>query len=154
MGVLRNDLAGVWINSLRCRYPTDPFSSAPLADFLCVDLQIHFTTDSVLLILVPGTPVLLLVRVGHGALALLSTADKESFVSFAVLPDLGTVAMHVCVLEFARVRFPKVCEEVSTLSLEHSVYEVALVVAAVGPLVPSLAILLAVLETTLVARCI
>ena len=101
MGVLRNDLTGVRVDSLRCRYPTDPFSSAPLANLLCVDLQIHFTTNSVLLVLVPGTPVLLLVRVSHGALALLSTANEEPLIRFAVLPDFGTEAMHVCVLEFA-----------------------------------------------------
>lgn len=104
-----------------------------------------------LLILVPRTSILLLVRVGHGSIALLSPSNKESFISFAVLPNFGTEAMHVCVLEFTSVCLSKVCKVVYALSLKHSISKVALVVATISPFVPSLAILLAVLKTAFVA---
>ena len=94
----------------------------------------------------PASNVLPLIRVSHRSMALLATFSKRADIYFAVIPDLSTLTVHVCIFELASVGLLQVCEVVDAFTLKNASDEAALIVTAIGPLVATMAILLTVSE--------
>ena len=107
-----------------------------------------------LLVLIPWTSVLLLVWVSHCTFSLFASTNKITLEVFAVLPYLSTIAIHIGIPKFASIGLSKVSKIVSALAFKNTVYKVTLVVAAVGPFIPSFAVFLTVLEMAFVPRLI
>lgn len=106
------------------------------------------------LIPLPWTVVLFLIRVGHTALSVLPPLLELAGVHFSIMPDFSAIPLHVGIFELASVGFLQVCKEVDAMAIEHSIREVALIVAAISPCVKAFSVLFALLEHACVLRII
>ena len=96
-----------------------------------------------LLIILPGSNILVAVCEDHSALATLQSTFEVSSVALAVLVGELAFALEYILFEVALVCSFEICEVVHTVPREHTVIEVTVVVAAIGPLVATLAYFLA-----------
>ena len=104
------------------------------------------------LVLHPGATILLLIWIGHGTFTMLLAAQELTSVKASVRPHLFPITLHICIHELADVRFLLVCEIVRPFALKYPIIEISLVVTAIWPCVPTMAIFFAVLELACVAR--
>lgn len=154
-GAHADDLARFWVDLLRCGDPADPFASTPFSDSLSVDFQVDFNASAMLLILDPGTSVLFLsIGVSHDSFTATPAFLELPSEDPAILPHFRAIAVHIRIFELTRVRFLQIGEVVDTLAIEDTIDEGPLVVAAVGPLVTTLPVLLAVDELANVLRIV
>jgi len=87
------------------------------------------------LIPLPRTIVLFLIRVGHLTLSIFASFSELTLVHFSIVPDFSAVSFHIRIFEVAGVSLLKISEKVNPVTLEDTIHELALIVAAIGPCV-------------------
>jgi hypothetical protein len=87
----------------------------------------------------------------EGALAVLLAILEISFVATAVCPGLNTSALHVWQSKLTLIGLVNVSKIVDSEALELPIDELTLIVASILPVEPALAILLALIELSLVS---
>lgn len=96
-----------------------------------------------LLIILPSSNILVTVCKDHSALTTLQSSFEVTSVALAVLVSELAFAFEYIFFKVTLVSSFKICEVVHTVTGEHTVIEVTIVVAAIGPLIATLTYFLA-----------
>ena len=109
-------------------------------------LRIDEYTDSMLAVISPATNVHGAVGPSESSLTVLLAILEVAFIASAVIPCLYSAAFDCTEAELAVIDFVNICKIVLAMSLELSIYEFPLIVAAIGPFKAALALFLALVE--------
>lgn len=123
--------------------PGRPLAIAPLALLLHAGLRVELDADAVLHVVGPLPNVLVTVREVHRSVSIFLSLLEVARVCAAILIRELSFSFEEVLREGAIVGSLRLGEVVHTLTFEDAVLEVSLVEAAVGPLVPTLSIFLA-----------
>lgn len=128
-------------------------SEFPNASFLLLLFCIDYVAFAVLHSIDPGATVLAAIGVGVGALAVLFVEFVVAFVFAAVLPHIGTIAMHDPILELA-LEVSSVGPLEAAMAAHFIVRPNARVLAPVGPKVNAFTFLDSFLEEAVVVATV
>ena len=146
-----SEVSGGTRNCVSARKPSKPLSFLPFALAKGASSNVYFDSLSMLLISIPLADVLGLAPVSLCAEAVLKPLNKLALVSLVlIVPYFSADTVHVGISELTRVGHVTVSKEVGSLAFKHAVYEVSVVVAAIGPLKMSVTILFGALKLTYV----
>ena len=105
IGLLKVVVAFVQLDFLSTRNPSHPRAMAPLSRALRFYYEVDFHSRPVLHILVPFSPVLFLVRVGHHSLPVLLSILEGAHIDFSIFRGLRAKSVHHALLEFSYISF-------------------------------------------------
>lgn len=126
--------------------PLDAFAFLPLALLLDAFVRIVVDADAVLHVVSPRANVLVSIFEDHGALAVLLALVEITSVAASIFEREFTLALENTLFQVALVGLLLLSEVVHAIAVEKPIREVALVVAAVGPVIATFTMHLALVE--------
>lgn len=99
-----------------------------------------------LLIVTPRSDVFRAICPDEGSFAIFFAAFEVTFIATAIIPCLDTATLNAAQSEFTFINLIYICKVVFSMTLELSVDEFSLIVAAISPFEASSALLLALIK--------
>jgi hypothetical protein len=109
-------------------------------------LRVNKDTDSMLAVISPATNVHCADSPSESTLTVLLAILEVAFIASPVIPRLYSAALDTPEAELAFIDFVNICKVVLAMPLELTIYELTLIVAAIGPFKAALALFLAFIE--------